>query len=69
MFYYTPEFARVTSDPAAYVDGLVSNANMGYANSQINLRLTVFCAQELAGFEETDSPVKMLQDFRKHAGR
>jgi hypothetical protein len=34
QFYYTPEFAAITSDITGYMDGLVSNANAGYSNSQ-----------------------------------
>ncbi len=35
QFYYTPEFAAATSDPAGYIAGLVTNANTGYANSGV----------------------------------
>ena len=63
-FYLTPAFARVTSDARGYVEGLVNSANLAYNNSDIRLRLEIFCLEELKDFEESDDSVKMLEKFR-----
>ena len=64
MAHLTPAFARVTSDARGYVEGLVNSANLAYNNSDIRLRLEIFCLEELKGFEESDDSVKMLEKFR-----
>jgi hypothetical protein len=63
IFYYTPEFARVTTNVKEYIDGLVSNANVAYNNSNITLEMRAFCMEEWVGFEETDDPVGMILEF------
>ena len=63
-FYYTPAFVEVTSDTGAYIEGLVNSANLAYNNSEINLRLEIFCVEELKEFEESEDAVKMLENFR-----
>ena len=63
-FYYTPAFRQVTSDTRGYIEGLVNSANLAYNNSDIDLKLEIFCIEELADFEESEDSVKMLQKFR-----
>ena len=63
-FYYTPAFEAVTSDTGAYIEGLVNGANLAYNNSEINLRLEIFCVEKLKEFEESEDAVKMLENFR-----
>ena len=52
-FYYTPAFAWYTADPVGYVQGLVTSTNVGYANSQVPLRIEAFCVQLLEDFNES----------------
>lgn len=63
-FYYTTAFDQVTSDTRGYIEGLVNSANLAYNNSDINLKLEIFCVEELKGFEESEDSVRMLEDFR-----
>ncbi len=39
MFYITEEFLNVTSNPMAYLNGLINHANAGYKNSRIPIEL------------------------------
>ena len=63
-FYFTPAFKQVTSDTRGYIEGLVNSANLAYNNSAINLKLEIFCVEELKGFEESEDSVRMLENFR-----
>ena len=67
-FYYTGAFASVTSDPEAEIHQLVSNANAGYANSNLPISLEVFCIKELPRFRERDDVVGMIQEFAVSQG-
>jgi hypothetical protein len=67
-FYYTPEFSRITADPVGGVHSLVNNANVGYANSLVPLKLKVFCVQMLDGFVESERGSSMLSAFRTAKG-
>ena len=44
-FYYTPEFAAVTSDIPLWVAQILTETNQGYANSQVPLK-AVLCEIE-----------------------
>ena len=39
MFYYTADFASVTSDIPGFIDQVVAETNQGYINSQIPVRI------------------------------
>ena len=60
MFYYTPAFAAVTTNVKAYVDKLVGSTNVGYANSEVNVRIKSFCIEELVGFQENATASNLL---------
>ena len=45
MFYYTPEFAAITSDIQGYIDQVLAETNQGYANSEVPLTVTHFCTE------------------------
>ena len=45
MFYYTPEFAAITSDISGYIDQVIAETNQGYANSQMPVRVKKFCIE------------------------
>ena len=66
-FYYTDDFAAVTSDPEAEINQYVANANAGYANSELPIRLKAFCITELP-FEERSDVVGMVKEFAVSMG-
>jgi hypothetical protein len=68
MFYYTTQFADVTTDPRAYIEGMVNSANMAYNNSNINLRLEIFCVEEYKELKESNDAPGMLEAFTKARG-
>ena len=39
MFYYTADFASVTSDIPGFIDQVIAETNQGYINSQIPVRV------------------------------
>lgn len=51
-FYYTDDFAAVTTDPEAEINQLVANANAGYMNSKLPIKLEVFCIKEIQFMEQ-----------------
>ena len=40
MFYYTPDFAAITTDIAGFIDQVLDETNQGYENSGIPVRVT-----------------------------
>ena len=66
-FYYTDDFAAVTSDPEAEINQYVANANAGYANSELPIRLEAFCIKEIP-FEEREDVVGMVKEFAVSMG-
>lgn len=66
-FYYTDDFAAVTSDPEAEINQYVANANAGYANSDLPIRLEAFCIKEIP-FEERADAVGMVKEFAVSMG-
>ena len=63
MWYYSPEFAAVTTSPEAYIAALIDSANAGYKNSNLNLRLKTFCIERLPdNFTESENTIKMVTD-------
>ena len=68
QFYYTDEFADVTSDPDAYIQGLVDSANTVYEKSQVALQMYARCITRLSGVRETDDAIETLTAFRNSQG-
>ena len=64
MIYYTPEFAAVTPNIRDFVDQVVAETNQGYINSQIPIRIKVFCTEEAAIDEKDTSAAVMLAALR-----
>ena len=60
MIYYTPEFAAVTADIEAWVDLVLEEANEGYKNSEIPIRVYKFCIEE-ATLSDKDS---LISNFK-----
>ena len=69
QFYYTDEFADVTSDPDAYIQGLVDSANTVYEKSQVPLQMYARCITRLSGVRETDDAIETLTAFRNSQGK
>ena len=68
QFYYTDEFADVTSDPIAYIQGLVDSANTVYNKSKVPLQMYARCFTRLSGVKESDDAINTLTDFRNSQG-
>ena len=64
MIYYTPEFAAVTADIEGWVDLVLEEANEGYKNSEIPIRVHKFCIEE-ATLSDKDS---LIQNFKVMKG-
>ena len=47
IIYYTAEFRRTTPDVRGHVEGLILNTNIAFENSEIPLRLTLYCFLEM----------------------
>ena len=68
QFYYTDEFADVTSDPEAYIEGLVDSANTVYSKSKVPLQMYARCITRLSGVKETSDAIETLTAFRNSQG-
>ena len=68
QFYYTDEFAGVTSDPEAYIEGLVDSANTVYSKSKVPLQMYARCITRLSGVKETSDAIETLTAFRNSQG-
>jgi len=64
MIYYTPEFAEVTADIEGWVDLVLEEANEGYKNSKIPIRVKKFCIEK-ATISDKDS---ILKNFKVMKG-
>ena len=62
MFYYTPDFAKITADIAGYVDQVLAETNQGYVNSDVPLRVSKYCI-EPAGISDDSDTISMLNTF------
>ena len=67
MFYYTPEFASITSDIPGYIDQVIAETNQGYANSQIPVRVEKFCI-EAATINDMSDTSTFLSTFANMKG-
>ena len=64
MWYYSPQFDEITSNPALYVESLINNANDAYQNSNIDLRLRTLCIERLPNsFVESNNVTDLLNDL------
>ena len=70
MMYYTPEFAdtfKNTEDLETWLDELMAITNQGYANSGLDITITMFC-HELATIHDNDNSNDILRDFAAMKG-
>ena len=63
MFYYTPEFASVTTDIVGYIDQVLDETNQGYEQSGVPVRVTRFCV-EAATINDIQDTSDFLSAFR-----
>ena len=64
MWYYTKEFADITTDPALYMAGLINHANTAYQNSNLNQKLETMCIEQLPdSFVEADDVGQLFTNF------
>ena len=63
MIYFTREFKDAVTDPIIYVEKLVEESNKVFENSEVPLRLQVYCIQEL-DIGENQDPEKRGKEFR-----
>jgi len=63
MFYYTPEFASVTTDIVGYIDQVLDETNQGYEQSGVPVRVTRFCV-EAATINDIEDTSDFLSAFR-----
>ena len=69
QFYYTDEFADVTSDPVAYIQGLVDSANTVYNKSKVPLQMYARCFTRLSSVKESNDAIDTLTKFRNSQGK
>ena len=67
MLYYTPALRSRVSDPEGQMRNLVDAANAAFARTQIPLRLSVFCIEEL-GIGESSTTSQRMRDIRSAKG-
>ena len=69
MWYYTKEFADITTDPALYMAGLINHANTAYQNSNLNQKLETMCIEKLPdSFVEADDVNQLFTNFLNAKG-
>ena len=72
MFYYTVEFAAVTSDIVTYIDHVLDIANQGYINSGLPILVKRQCIEQV-GLDQyycrLTFPVGTLTSPGNHCGR
>lgn len=67
--YYTREFARAEPNVRAYISNMISQANAGFSNSQIRLRLRLLCTEQLNSINENLSSDGILTQFINIKGK
>ena len=68
MIYFTPDFEAVVPDVMSYVAVLIAETNAGYINSNIPVRIELFCVEKMVIEEKADSS-DMLSDFTNEKGK
>merc|ERR1711892_1634698 len=66
-YYYTVEFAAATDDIELYFDQVVAETNQGYINSNIPVRVKIFCIEATTLNDESESK-EMLTKFANYKG-
>jgi len=64
MIYYTPQFARITRDIPGFLDQVVTETNLGYANSKIPLRIRIHCVEEASINDDPDGGLTGINNSR-----
>ena len=65
--YYTPDFKRRVSDPKGHIRNLMDVTNNAFAQTQIPLRLSELCIEEL-NIGESSSSSQRMRDIRSAKG-
>ena len=65
MIYYTPQFARITKDIPGFLDQVVTETNLGYANSEIPLRIKIHCVEEATIDDDPDDGYEGISNSRR----
>ena len=63
MVYFTPDFRTSFSHPICNIIRQITHANHVLSESEIPVRLYIYCIEELRGFEEDPDSSKRLGDF------
>merc|ERR1711892_1022276 len=66
-YYYTIEFAEATDDIELYFDQVVAETNQGYINSNIPVRVKIFCIEATTLNDEEQSST-LLTKFEYYKG-
>merc|ERR1712180_407476 len=62
MFWYTKEFADVTTDIPLFISQVIAQTNQGYINSKVPVRVKAHCAKQV-DFAEVFDGNEMLDIF------
>ena len=65
--YYTKEFAAATDDIELYMDQVIAETNQGYINSNIPIRVKIFCIEATTLNDETESAT-LFTKFANYKG-
>jgi len=66
-FYYTKEFAEATDDIEIYLDQVIAETNQGYINSNIPIRVKIFCIEATTLNDDADSSA-LMKSFKTYKG-
>ena len=62
--YYTPQYRSKVSDPKGSIRNLIDVTNSAFANTQIPLRLSEFCIEELNTGESSNTEQRLQDTIR-----
>ena len=68
MVYFTPEFEEIVPDVEGYIAVVMAETNEGYINSEIPIRIELFCTEKME-IPEVLEASDMLKDFRAAKGK
>ena len=63
--YFTTEFEAVTSDIGSFMADVVAEANQGYVNSEVKVRMELECVERFT-LPEVESAKAMLERFANY---
>jgi len=66
-YYYTKEFAAATDDIELYFDQVIAETNQGYINSNIPVRVKIFCIEATTLNDESQTST-LLNKFAAYKG-